>query len=52
MKKEIIKSERIVYSDKCSNCKKKIKGFSKSNLEWNMRLHKEKCLQATQGVKK
>ena len=43
MKTEKITSVRIVYSDKCKVCKKKIKGFSESNLEYNMRLHKEKC---------
>ena len=42
MKKTIIKSERTVYSENCSVCKKEIKGFSESNLEYNMRLHKEK----------
>ena len=42
MKKEIIKSERTVYSEVCSICKNKIKGFSESNLKYNMRLHKEK----------
>ena len=42
MKKEEITSTRIVYSDECSVCKQKIKGFSESNLEYNMRLHKEK----------
>ena len=41
MKKTIIKSERIVYSDICPICKKEIKGFSESSLEYNMRLHKE-----------
>ncbi len=38
----MVTSTRIVYSDKCSKCKQKIKGFSESNLEYNMRLHKEK----------
>ena len=52
MKKETITSTRTVYSDKCSNCKKKIKAFSETNLEYNMRLHKEKCLQATNEVKR
>ena len=42
MKKTIIKSERTVYSEECKECKKEIKGFSESNLEYNMRLHKEK----------
>ena len=42
MKKTIIKSERTVYSEECKICKKEIKGFSESNLEYNMRLHKEK----------
>ena len=42
MKKETITSERIVYSEKCSVCKKEIKAFSESNLKYNMRLHKEK----------
>lgn len=42
MKKETITSTRIVYSDKCSICKKIIKAFSESNLEYNMKLHKEK----------
>lgn len=42
MKKTIIKSERTVYSEVCSICKKEIKGFSESNLEYNMKLHKEK----------
>ncbi len=41
MKKEIVKSERIVYSEKCNICKKEIKGFSETNVEYNMRLHKE-----------
>ena len=41
MKKETITSTRTVYSDECSKCKKIIKGFSESNLEYNMRLHKE-----------
>lgn len=42
MKKEKITSTRIVYSEICKHCKKKIKGFSESSLEYNMRLHKEK----------
>ena len=42
MKKEKITSTRTVYSEECSVCKQKIKGFSESNLEYNMRLHKEK----------
>lgn len=42
MKTEKITSTRIVYSDKCPICKKEIKAFSKSNLEYNMKLHKEK----------
>lgn len=42
MKKQIIKSERIVYSEKCKVCKKEIKGFSESALVYNMRLHREK----------
>ncbi len=42
MKKETITSTRTVYLDECSVCKKVIKGFSESNLEYNMRLHKEK----------
>lgn len=41
MKKQIIKSERTVYIEKCPICKKEIKGFSKTNLEYNLRLHKE-----------
>ena len=43
MKKESITSTRIKYSDKCLKCKKEIVGFSVSNLEYNLRLHKEKC---------
>lgn len=42
MKKEQVTSTRTVYSDKCSICKQEIKAFSESNLEYNMRLHKEK----------
>ena len=42
MKKETITSTRTVYSEECSECKQKIKGFSESSLEYNMRLHKEK----------
>ena len=42
MKKQTITSTRTVYSDKCPKCKKEIKAFSESNLEYNMRLHKEK----------
>ena len=43
MKIETITSSRKVYSEKCKRCKKKIKAFSESNFEYNMRLHKEKC---------
>ena len=42
MKEQQITSTRTVYSDKCNICKQEIKGFSESNLEYNMRLHKEK----------
>ncbi len=42
MKKETITSSRTLYSEECSICKNKIKGFSESNLKYNMRLHKEK----------
>ncbi len=43
MKIETITSSRKVYSDKCKICKKVIKAFSESNLNYNMKLHKEKC---------
>ena len=43
MKKEEVTSTRTVYSDKCPICKQEIKAFSESNLEYNMKLHKEKC---------
>ena len=55
MKKKIIKSERTVYFENCPKCKKEIKGFSESNLEYNMRLHKEtheKSSEDTKGVTK
>jgi hypothetical protein len=42
MKKQIITSTREVFIEKCPNCKQEIKGFSESNLEYNMRLHREK----------
>lgn len=42
MKKTIVKSERVVYSENCPICKQEIKAFSESNLEYNMKLHKEK----------
>jgi len=42
MKIETITSTRKVYSDECPDCKKEIKAFSESNLEYNMRLHREK----------
>jgi hypothetical protein len=42
MKKIIEKSQRAAFIEKCNICKKEIKAFSKSNLEYNMRLHKEK----------
>lgn len=42
MKKEQVTSVRTIYSDKCSICKREIRAFSVSNLEYNMRLHKEK----------
>ena len=41
MKKQGITSTRTVYSDECPVCKKEIKAFSESSLEYNMRLHKE-----------
>ncbi len=43
VKKETITSTRTQYSDKCPICKEEIKAFSESNLEYNMKLHKEKC---------
>lgn len=43
MKTKTITSTRTVYSDKCPICKQEIKAFSESNLEYNMKLHKEKC---------
>ena len=43
MKKETITSERTRYSDKCPICKEEIKAFSEKGLEYNMKLHKEKC---------
>lgn len=42
MKKKEITSKRIVYSEECPICKKEIKGFSESNLKYNMGLHKDK----------
>ena len=42
MKQETIKSERIVYSEVCPICNKKIRGFSESAVKFNMELHKEK----------
>ncbi len=44
MKKQIITSTRIQYSVECSICGEEIKAFSKSNLKYNLRLHKEKCV--------
>ena len=41
MQEDIIKSERIVYSEICPICKKKIKGFSESHLKYNVDRHKE-----------
>lgn len=31
--------ERIVYSKICPKCKKKITGFSESQVEWNLNVH-------------
>lgn len=42
MKKQVVKSERIVYIEKCPICKQEIKGFSESNVKWNLELHIEK----------
>lgn len=50
MKKEQITSTRTVFIEDCEICKNQgkskkeyeIKGFSESNLKYNMRLHKEK----------
>jgi len=38
-----VTSKRIVYSKICQICEEEIKGFSKTNLEYNMKLHKEAC---------
>lgn len=39
MKKEIKITSRVVYSKECKKCKKVIKGFSKSNLDYNFEQH-------------
>jgi len=52
MKKEQITSTRTVYSDKCPVCKQEIKGFSESNLEYNMRLHMEKHNKFAEAIQK
>ena len=33
------KIERIRYSEKCPICNKEIKGFSESQVKWNLDLH-------------
>lgn len=42
MKSKIQKTERIQYSEKCKICNKEIKGFSESQVAYNLRLHMEK----------
>ena len=39
MKEEMITSSRLVYIEKCPICKKEIKGFSKSQNKFNLRMH-------------
>jgi len=39
MKKTIVNSERVVYSEKCPHCKKEIKGFSESQVKYNLEVH-------------
>lgn len=44
MKSKIIerKSKMKVYFDKCIICKEELKGYSEDQVNYNMRLHKEK----------
>lgn len=43
MKKEVKKRKEIVqYSKKCPKCNKDIKGFSESQVGYNLKLHIEK----------
>ena len=35
--------EKKGFEDKCPICKKTIQAYSKSQMEYNMKLHKEKC---------
>lgn len=42
MKKETKQREITQFSEKCPKCKKPIKGFSKSQVEYNLKLHLEK----------
>ena len=38
--RRINKTKRVIqYSEKCHFCKKEIRGFSESQVKWNLRLH-------------
>lgn len=49
MKKEI--KTRVQYSKDCPECKKAIKGFSESQVEYNLKLHLEKHRKLVRGGK-
>ena len=42
MKKQIKLKEITQYSKKCPKCNKDIKGYSKSQVEYNLKLHLDK----------
>lgn len=41
MKEKIIETK--VFVDTCPYCKKEIQAYTKSQMEYNMNLHKDKC---------
>lgn len=41
MKKEIETIQRVRYSKNCPICKKSIKGFSESQVNYNLKIHIE-----------
>ena len=48
MKKQTIKTEKTQYSEDCPICKKQIKGYSESQVLYNMQVHLDRTHQLNQ----
>jgi len=50
METKKITTTRKIFIEKCKNCGREIKGFSISNLEYNLKLHKNAHKKVKGGI--